>query len=333
MKLFPGRNIYALVLVVATIDIALVAISPTLYVNLTQLIYRICVLVPLVVAVVVASRARYSSERISSIARGACNLLQGLLFAQVAWLSLRVLGHVTMMPSLPYTDDMLASWDSYLGLDWLGYFDLLRQSSSALHYLHVSYYVFGPVLVISFVLLALSRDQRRARYLLETSLVAAFLSIVIGMFFPARGATAYHVVDQAVIIPEFVKLPGLYAVEAMANVRGDAPVLLDLDLVPGLVCFPSFHTAGAIIIVVCFWRTALFLPALLFSAGMIASIPVYGGHYFVDMLSGTALAIAVLAAFAALPYYRGVFSRAAQSGYWLPFPVARRPTAAVTIEA
>ena len=80
MKLFPGRNIYALVLVVATIDIALVVISPTLYVNLTQLIYRICVLVPLVVAVVVASRARYSSERISSIARGACNLLQGLLF-------------------------------------------------------------------------------------------------------------------------------------------------------------------------------------------------------------------------------------------------------------
>jgi membrane-associated phospholipid phosphatase len=334
VKLFPGRTLYAIVLGIGAIDVAWVALSPKFHVDLIALLERLGIIVPLAIALVVASRVRYSSERMRTVFGNANNLVQGLLFAQVTWLALRVLGHVTMAARFPYTDDTLSRWDSYLGLDWLGYFDLLRHSSPLLlHYLSLNYAAFGPALVMSFAMLALSRDQRRARYLLETSLITAFLSIMIGMFFPARGAMAFHVLDQSAIIPEFAKLPGLYFVEAMENVRSDAPMLLDLDELPGLVSFPSFHTAGALIIIACFWRTVLFVPALLFSAGMIAAIPVYGGHYFIDMLAGAAMAVAVLVLFASQPYYRGMFRGAASRGSWVPLPVGRRPAAAGTIEA
>ena len=40
---------------------------------------------------------------------------------------------------------------------------------------------------------------------------------------------------------------------------------------------------------------------------MIAATPVFGGHYFVDLVAGAALAAAVVATFAALPAHRGLF--------------------------
>jgi membrane-associated phospholipid phosphatase len=109
--------------------------------------------------------------------------------------------------------------------------------------------------------------------------------------------------------------------------------MLDLSFLPGLVSFPSFHTAAGVIIVASFWRTAFLLPALLFSAAMIAGTPIFGGHYFVDMLSGAAIACAMLVAFALLPYYRGMFGRTAANGSWVRLPPSGRPAAAGTIEA
>jgi membrane-associated phospholipid phosphatase len=75
------------------------------------------------------------------------------------------------------------------------------------------------------------------------------------------------------------------------------------------VTFPSFHTAAGIILVISFWRTALFPIIVLYSAIMIASTPVLGGHYFVDLIAGAAVAGAVAFALGLLPSYRGLFGR------------------------
>src|SRR5262249_46307597 len=128
----------------------------------------------------------------------------------------------------------------------------------------------------------------------------------------------------------FANPPGLYFVDALSQVRGHATVMLDPEQMPGLVSFPSFHTAAGLIIAACLWRTSLFWPAVVFSALMIAATPVLGGHYFVDLLSGAAVTLAVLSAFASLPYYRGMFGRTATWGFWqaLPGRKTRAPSAA-----
>lgn len=42
---------------------------------------------------------------------------------------------------------------------------------------------------------------------------------------------------------------------------------------------------------------------------MIASTPVLGGHYFVDLIAGTAVAALVAWAFGSLPVYKGMFAQ------------------------
>ncbi len=68
------------------------------------------------------------------------------------------------------------------------------------------------------------------------------------------------------------------------------------------------------------FRSFLFLPVLAYCGMMIASTPVFGGHYFVDLIAGTALALVVLLVVARLPGYRGLFARSAGKLLSHPLP-------------
>ena len=68
--------------------------------------------------------------------------------------------------------------------------------------------------------------------------------------------------------------------------------ILDYSAMQGLVAFPSFHTAFAIIAV---YTVRHSLPAL-FGIGvvnllMLISIPTFGGHYLADMIGGAIVAV------------------------------------------
>jgi len=61
--------------------------------------------------------------------------------------------------------------------------------------------------------------------------------------------------------------------------------------VKGLVGFPSFHTAQAIIAI---WYARrlkrFFYPFLVFNILVVASTPIQGGHHVVDVIGGLAVA-------------------------------------------
>jgi membrane-associated phospholipid phosphatase len=71
---------------------------------------------------------------------------------------------------------------------------------------------------------------------------------------------------------------------------------IKLDNLEGLVTFPSFHTAGALMFI---WalRTVPFVrwPAIALNIALIAATPIDGAHYFVDLVGGAAVAIATIA--------------------------------------
>jgi membrane-associated phospholipid phosphatase len=79
------------------------------------------------------------------------------------------------------------------------------------------------------------------------------------------------------------------------RLRGELPPTLLLSDLPGLTTFPSFHTAMGLIVIWCARGSRLlFAPMLALNALMIASTPVFGSHYFIDILAGAALAAAAV---------------------------------------
>jgi hypothetical protein len=235
-------------------------------------------------------------------------LLQGFAFLQVALIAVRVLNHASMTSALPWADARLAGWDAALGLNWRSYFDFVQARPWLVSVLDASYDSLDRLAALAFLLLTFHGDSRRPRFFVETFLATAILCTLIGPLFPARAAVATHIGD----LPAFANFPfppGLYHLEALERLRSATPGVLDIRRLSGLVTFPSFHTASGVLLVAGFWRTPAFAPVALYAAAMVAATPVFGGHYFVDLIAGATLAAAVVTGFAALPAYRGLFER------------------------
>ena len=66
---------------------------------------------------------------------------------------------------------------------------------------------------------------------------------------------------------------------------------LPLLALHGLITFPSYHAAMAVLLS---WvyrgQVGMFTIACLLNAAMLLSVPVHGGHYLVDVISGCAVA-------------------------------------------
>jgi membrane-associated phospholipid phosphatase len=127
-------------------------------------------------------------------------------------------------------------------------------------------------------------------------------SLAVFPFMPALGGYLHYGRDAA-------NYPGVlvgaawdfepvisHARDGTLRVLGETPVI-------GLVTFPSFHAAGAIILG---WTArhvsgGLFLIALNLLM-LLSTVPI-GGHYLTDVVAGSCVAVAALA-FANLPFRR-----------------------------
>jgi hypothetical protein len=65
----------------------------------------------------------------------------------------------------------------------------------------------------------------------------------------------------------------------------------------GIVTFPSFHAAAAVLYLWALWCVWWMRPlALLANGAMLLATPIGGGHYFVDVFAGMAVAVLAIAA-------------------------------------
>jgi hypothetical protein len=71
---------------------------------------------------------------------------------------------------------------------------------------------------------------------------------------------------------------------------------LDLLNLAGIVTFPSFHACSAVLYAWALWPVWWARPVGIIANGaMLASTPVDGGHYFIDLIAGIAVAIVAIA--------------------------------------
>jgi len=235
--------------------------------------------------------------------------------AQIA--SILLLGMMLTYPlatlAFPYQDHALHAMDVWLGLDWQAYLDFLN-ASPALGLLSKAVYC-SMQLQYPLVILALTASSRflRLQQYILTVLIALAMTLVIFTFMPAVGAYAYLRVpaEHYANLAPIVTFEQMQHLEAMRN--GTWSVIRDME---GLISFPSFHTISAILFS---WALFPFKKlrwwVLTLNAALIASTPVQGAHYFIDVLGGALVAVfAVLTA----PHLMRAFERFAgkQSAGW-----------------
>lgn len=260
----------------------------------------------LLFGIALAGRVKPSDARMQAAFERIRYGLQGLIFLQAAWIAVRLLNHLSMATEIELTDARLAAWDAMLGLDWMGYFRFVHDRPLLIAVLSVSYTSLTLLSTLAFFIFALRAEFRRTAFFLDTFLFTAIICTGLGMLFPAEAAVAYHVQELA-LFPNFSSPPGLYHLQHLMALRSGDPVSLDLQNLPGLVTFPSFHTAAGVVLAFSAYGTRMFPVFCAYSAVMIASTPVFGGHYFVDLFAGGAVAVAVIWFVAMREKYRGLF--------------------------
>jgi hypothetical protein len=176
-----------------------------------------------------------------------------------------------------------------------------------------------PIFAIPVVLAAVYRFQRIAEFTLAFAL-ALIATTIISALVPAIGVYQEIGLDPATLA-NLEPRAYLDQVRDLEPVRTGALRHLDLFGLAGIVTFPSFHASSAVLYAWALWPVRWMRPiAIIANGAMLASTPIDGGHYFIDLAAG--IAVAVLAIMAA----RAVSRRLAGQGAVAPAPaVAAAP--------
>jgi membrane-associated phospholipid phosphatase len=196
--------------------------------------------------------------------------------------------------SAPLADSALARTDQLLGFDFLGYVRALNTR----FILQTLTYAYGSfewqLLAVIAALFFTSRADRAWRFIMAGWL-ALFFSLMIYPLAPAVGA--FH---------HFGLTPGEFAIRLRPSPWGFGDAIVAIksgtrvvtpDMLSGLVSFPSYHTAAAVLYAWAMWPfRGLRWIFIVINAAMIAACPIFGGHYFVDLIAGAAVGIAAIVA-------------------------------------
>lgn len=197
-----------------------------------------------------------------------------------AWAPLGALSYLAAGLGLPLVDAQLAAIDRALGFDWHAWRSFVIGTPGAEAALRVLYFSsFVQVYAVIFVA-GLAGLGDRVRELVALLIVTGVAVVVLSGLFPAQSAWAHYGVD----------LHKAYHLAELNRLRDHTGWVIEVGRQTGIVTFPSYHTAIALILV---WVTRgiapLFWPALVLNAGVLVAIPSEGGHYLVDMLAGAAI--------------------------------------------
>jgi uncharacterized membrane protein len=206
------------------------------------------------------------------------------------------LTYVAASIDLPMQDATLLAMDRAIGLDWGAYVKFVDGHTALASWLNVGYAMIGwPLFAIPVFLAAKHRYQRIEEFTFAFGLALA-ATAVISALVPAIG-----VYQEIGLDPGTLKniIPGAYLDQLRDLPPTRAGVLRHLDLLGlgGIVTFPSFHAASAVLYLWALWPVRWMRPLVLLANGaMLAATPLNGGHYFVDVFAGMLIAVLAIVA-------------------------------------
>jgi membrane-associated phospholipid phosphatase len=141
------------------------------------------------------------------------------------------------------------------------------------------------------ILFATGHGERAWRFLLVVGVTLAATDVLFPIF-PAQGAAVHFGLPQS-----YRAAVGdlSWHFPAVLNAIRAGAQTIDRTMLTGLVSFPSFHAAAALIYGWAVWPVReLRWPAILLNVGVCVSAVFVGAHYLVDVVAGLALASSVI---------------------------------------
>lgn len=192
--------------------------------------------------------------------------------------------------ALPFRDGWFAAADRWLGFDWPAAFAAIRRHDQLITVMCGIYtsLVWQPFLLVA-SLVTLGRAAQAWRFAYAW-LLALTICVVLFPFLPALGTYAHYGVTAA-DVPAMTVTTGWRQPEVLQAVRSGAIHMFEPVRMTGIIAFPSFHTAGAVLLAWAFRRVPIIgWPFVALNAAMVATAPFVGAHYFVDILAGGGVA-------------------------------------------
>ena len=191
----------------------------------------------------------------------------------------------------PLQDARLAAIDQMLGFDWLGFLAFTNSNRAISWSLVAAYHSAFRQMLLLYLLLIFNRRERRLAEFLSLFCLTFLATACLMLLVPAAAAYPYYQPSRE-IFDGFSFDAGMWHYEAFTKLRTEPIHVLKLEYMRGLVTFPSFHTALAIITAYA-TRNIHFvaLPAVVLNGIVIISTLPEGGHFLVDVLAGVLVAV------------------------------------------
>ena len=189
----------------------------------------------------------------------------------------------------PYLDAQLAAADALLGFHWPAFAKLSAPIAWILIPAYNSFTLQPAVIVPALFICRLGNRAWRFAFAFSLALV---ICCTVYAFVPSEGVATYFGVKPH-DIPQLGAGPWHFT--TIINELRKGPTLIDSRYASGLISFPSFHTAGAILFVWAAWplRNLRWLLLALNALLVVATVPV-GGHYLIDVVGGVIASVAVI---------------------------------------
>jgi hypothetical protein len=186
----------------------------------------------------------------------------------------------------PLVDSYLVAADHALGLDWLPPYKWIKVHPLAQKFLSVAYLSLIPQVILVFTVLNLRGQAARGWETMLMFMLAASACVIFSAFWPAAGAYGYYHVELGT--PYVRVFTGLHEGTLKVIGGGDSPL-------QGIVQFPSFHVALALLLTYAVRGMPIFFLCLLeVNALLLIATPALGGHHYADVLGGVVLALMII---------------------------------------
>ena len=193
----------------------------------------------------------------------------------------------------PLQDQALLSIDRAMGLDPEAIAAFVNNHQWLAKCFDTGYgFIKWPLLGVPIILAMTLRLIRLQQFILALSIALA-LTILISVFVPAIGTYYGLNLSPSERFPLINSSIYTAQLRDILSIRDGSLRHLELFNLAGIVSFPSFHAASAVLYMWALWPVrGIRSIAIVINALTIIAAPVIGAHYIIDIIGGIALAAA-----------------------------------------
>lgn len=228
-----------------------------------------------------------------TIFRSLGHFFEGLCQFMLFMLAGAILSYIAAASPLPLYDAQLMMMDQMLGFNWLSYIAWVNQTPYVNGVLEMAYNSYFQVPCL-FLLLAFTGNAIRIYQVMLCCVISLAACMAIAAMFPALSPYTFLGVDASQF-PNVNMISGYWHIHDLSGMREGTLKELEFLNLKGIITFPSFHAALAVIFAWGFWPVVWArIPFLALNLLMLLSVPATGGHYVADVVGGVVVTVVVI---------------------------------------